>query len=75
MINMFKRKKVEPKLEDVYWYFSSKDFNAFTWKSRSLFNTKKHRWEVITIYVPIFSKWDLVRYKQVFVMKKDILSD
>lgn len=70
---MFKKKRVDPGLDDVFWVFSSKDYRLFTGRSMSWFRSLKQRGKLVTIFVPVFAKWDLVRYRRVFVQKKDIL--
>lgn len=69
---MFLRKKIDPKIDDIYWYASPKDFNKFTGKSESTFRSMKMRGNIITIYIPQFVKWDLMRYKRVYIHKKDL---
>lgn len=69
---MFFKKKIEPQLDDIYGFFSAKDYAMFTWKSESTFRTIKQRWGFVIAYIPMFVKWDIVRYKRVFIPKKDI---
>lgn len=71
-MSYFKRKRIEPELHDVLWYTSPDMYCMYKWGSEKTFYRHKQQWKIITIYIPIYKKWEHFAYKRIYLNKEDI---
>lgn len=69
---VYKRKKIEPSIDDILWYTSPQIYEIYMWWTNKTFYRNKSLWKIVTIYMPVFIKWELVRYKRVYIPKEEL---